>query len=131
MAEAPERPLRQLASDLSVDVQRLGAQLGAIAAAESRVAVRTATTSLAGIAGGAIVALVGIQVLAAAMVLGLVAAGLPAWAAALIGAVVLLAGGGGVAWLYLGRLRSAPFGLPETRASLTETIAWLKAETQR
>jgi hypothetical protein len=131
MADTPVRPLRQLAADLSVDVQRLGAQLGALAAAESRVAVRTAATSLAGIAGGALVALVGIQVLAAALVLGLVALGLPPWAAALIGAVLLIGGGGAVAWVYVGRLRAAPFGLPETRAGLAETMAWLKAETQR
>ena len=131
MADPSERPLRQLVADLSVDVQQLGVQLGAIAAAESRIAARTAATSVVGILGGAMVAFVGIQVLAAALVLGLAAAGLPPWAAALIVGGVLVAAGGGGAWIDVARLRAAPFGLPETRASLAETLTWLKAQTQR
>jgi len=131
MADPSQPPLRQLFADLSVDVQRLGAQLGGLAAAEAGAAVRAVTTGAVGIAVGAIVALVGLQVLAAALVLGLTAAGLPPWAAATIVGVLLIAAGGTVAWLQLGRLRAAPIGLPETRAGVAETIAWLKAETQR
>ena len=131
MADPSERPLRQLIGDLSVDVQRLGAQLGALARAEAQAAMRIATSSLIGMVAGVIVAFVGIQVLAAALVLGLAAAGLPPWAAALAAGVLLIAIGGGVAWLQVGRLRAAPIGLPETRSSVAETMTWLKAETQR
>jgi hypothetical protein len=131
MVDLPERSFRQLFADLSVDVQRLSLQLATLAGAEAQVAIRVVTSSIIGMVAGVIVAFVGVQVLAAALVLGLVAAGLPPWAAALIGAAVLIAAGGGGAWLQLGRLRNAPIALPETRATLAETMTWLKAETQR
>ena len=131
MADVPQRSFRQLFTDLSVDVQRLSVQLASLAGAEAQAAIRIVTSSVIGMAAGVIVVLVGVQILAAALVLGLVAAGLPPWAAALIGGVALIALGGGVAWLQLGRLRNAPIALPETRATLAETMTWLNAETQR
>ena len=131
MADAPERSLRELVGDLSIDLRLLCLQLVEVARAETRTAVRTATASIIGIAAGAITALIGVLVLAAALVLGAIAAGLPPWAAALVVGLVLVAGGGTGAALYARRLRGAPFGLPETRASFEETLTWLKAQTGR
>ena len=73
----------------------------------------------------------GALVLVAALVLIVVALGAPAWAATL-GVGVFLAGGGGAAgWIFYSRFRRAPVGLPDTRASLLETMTWLKAELKR
>jgi hypothetical protein len=131
MDDAAKRPLRQLAADLSVDLRLLGLQLAGVARAESRTALAIVTTSLIGLVAGAVVAVAGMWVLTAAVVLGVIAAGLPPWAAALIVGVVFIAAGGGAAYVYLGRLRHAPLALPETRASLTETLTWLKSQTGR
>jgi hypothetical protein len=126
-----DRSLRQLVGDLSGDLQLLCVQLADVARAETRDAVRTITTSLIGIAAGAFIALIGVLVLTAAIVLGLIAAGLAPWASALIVGAALAASGGAAAYAYVGRLRRAPIDLRDTRASLAETMTWLKGQTER
>lgn len=131
MDDVSSRSLRQLVADLSIDLRLLGLQLAGVARAESRAAIAIVATSLIGLAASTVVALAGVFALAAALVLGAIAAGVPPWAAALIVGVVLVGGGGGAAYVYVGRLRRAPMALPETRASVTETLTWLKSQTGR
>jgi Putative Actinobacterial Holin-X, holin superfamily III len=75
------------------------------------------------------VAVAGAAALVSALVLILVALGLPAWAASTLVGVMLTGGGAISARYFIGAVRSAELGLNETRESLRETMEWLKLQT--
>jgi uncharacterized membrane protein YqjE len=132
MSEVTE-PLstRVLLGSLPRELMLLGSQTLRLALAEVQRAKSEVLVVAVGLAASAVAALFGVAVLASALVLIVVALGAPAWAAAL-GVGALLAGGGGIgAWTFYNRLRHAPLALPDTRASLSETMTWLKSEVKR
>ena len=76
-----------------------------------------------------LIALAGAAVLVSALVLIVIALGLPAWAAATLVGVVLTVGGALSARHFVGATRQVEFDLKETRRSLRETMEWLKVQT--
>jgi ethanolamine utilization microcompartment shell protein EutS len=68
-------------------------------------------------------------VLVSALVLILIAIGLPAWAASILVGVMLTGSGALAARYFVGSMRSAELGMKETRESLRETMEFLKVET--
>jgi Putative Actinobacterial Holin-X, holin superfamily III len=75
------------------------------------------------------VAIAGLAVLVSALVLILIALGLPAWAASTLVGVMLTGSGALAARYFVGSMRSAELGMKETRESLRETMEWVKLQT--
>ena len=82
-----------------------------------------------GVVASVFVAVAGAAVLVSALVLILVALGLPAWASSTLVGVVLTGTGAIGARYFVGAVRSAELGMKETRESLRETMEWLKLQT--
>ena len=82
-----------------------------------------------GVVASVFVAVAGAAVLVSALVLILVALGLPAWASSTLVGVVLTGAGAIGARYFVGAVRSADLGMKETRESLRETMEWLKLQT--
>jgi hypothetical protein len=122
-------PFRELLNSISTDVQLLAAQTLALARLEVATAASALAWSAVGAVASAFVAIAGLAVLVCAVVLILIALGLPAWASStLVGG--MLTGSGAIAVRYfVNSMRSAEFGMKETRESLRETMEWLKLNT--
>ena len=69
--------------------------------------------------------------LVSALVLIVIALGLPAWAAATLVGLLLTAGGALAAWYFVVVTRRLELTLRETRESVRETLEWLKLQTGR
>ena len=82
-----------------------------------------------GVAASVLVTVAGAAVLLSALVLILIALGLPAWAASTLVGVMLTGAGPIAARYFVGSIRSAELGMKETRESLRETMEWLKLQT--
>jgi uncharacterized membrane protein YqjE len=132
MSEVTE-PLstRVLLGTLPRELMLLGSQTLRLALTEVQRAKSEVLVAAVGLAASAVAALVGVAVLASALVLIVVALGAPAWAAALGVGAILVVGSGIAGWTFYNRLRHAPLALPDTRASLSETMTWLKSEVKR
>jgi hypothetical protein len=129
-ADTP-RAIRPLLESVSAEVRLLIEQTARLARAEATAAIRTTAIYTGAAVAGVLVALAGLLVLVSALVLIVVALGLAPWAAALIVGLLLLGVGGGAAYFCVASLREeVEFDLPRTRRSITETIAWLKAQVQ-
>ena len=130
MSDQSSNPsLRQLLNGISTDVHLLAAQTLALARVEASTAASTLAWSGVGVLAGGFVAAAGAAVLVSALVLILIALGLPAWAASTLVGVVLTAGGALSARFFVSAIRRTELGLKETRASLRETLEWLKLQT--
>jgi Putative Actinobacterial Holin-X, holin superfamily III len=129
MTEQPHNPsLRDLLNGISTDIQLLAAQTMTLARLEASAAASKLAWSAIGVVASAFVAVAGVAVLISALVLILVALGLPAWAASTLVGIALTGGGALSARYFIGLMRSAELGMKETRESLRETVAWLKAQ---
>ena len=129
MNPSPNPSLRELLNSVSTDVQLLASQTLALGRLEISAAASKLASSGVGIVASVFVAAVGVGVLISALVLILVALGVPAWAAASVVGLVFSVGGALSARYFVGALRQAEFGLKETRESLRETVEWLKVQT--
>jgi len=121
------RSVRELLAAITSDLFLLGAQLFGIASAEGRVAAGAARS-------GAVVATVGVGLLVcgaltlvSALVLVIVALGLPPWAAALAVGVLLTFGGAVAVHVGVDMVRHVRLHFPETRDAITEGLSWLKS----
>ena len=121
--------LRELLNGISTDVQLLAAQTLRLARLEASAAATKLAWSAMGVLASVFITVAGAAVLVSALVLILVALGLPAWAASTLVGLTLTVGGALAARYFLGRLRGAELGLKETRESLRETIEWLTIQT--
>ena len=124
---ADRRSVGEVLAAITSDLVLLGAQLFGIASAEGRVAAGAAR-------GGALVATVGagllmcgVFTLVSALVLAMVALGLPAWAAALVVGVLLTLGGAVALHVGIDMVRHVRLHFPETRDAVTEGLSWLKS----
>jgi protein-S-isoprenylcysteine O-methyltransferase Ste14 len=126
-----EPSLRQLLLVVSEQLGTLWNQLFMLARAEARLASRSLIASLAGMAGGLIIAATGLAVLLSALVLVAIALGLAPWIAALLVGTLLVGAGAALAYVAFRKLRRASLTLEQTRESVKETLAWLKTETSR
>ena len=121
--------LRELLNGISTDVQLLASQTLSLARMEVSAAASKLAWSAVGLLASVFVTLAGAAVLVSALVLILVALGLPGWAAATLVGVVLAGGGAIAARYFVGAVRNAELGMKETRESLRETMEWLKLQT--
>jgi len=93
ISEKPrQRSVQQAVNDLKTDAGLLIRQEIALAKAEVKEKVAAVAKQAAFFAGAGVLGYTGLLVLLAALVLGLIAIGVVAWLAALIVAVVILAG---------------------------------------
>jgi hypothetical protein len=122
MAYAPDaRSLGDLFSDLSRDIGTLLRHELALARAEMSAKISRAGRHASTLAIGATMALF---TLAASLVLLLVRAGMPAWAAALLVGLALAGAGAAVAAGAIKALRTEDLTPTETIQTLKETTAW-------
>jgi Putative Actinobacterial Holin-X, holin superfamily III len=121
--------LRVLLNGMSTDVQLLASQTLTLARLEVAATASKLAWSAIGVLASVFVAVAGAAVLVSALVLILVAFGLPAWAASTLVGVMLSGGGAISARHFIGAVRSAELGMKETRESLRETMEWLKLQT--
>jgi hypothetical protein len=98
-----------------------------------RLEVSAAASKLAwsaiGVLASVFVAVAGAAVLVRALVLILVALGLPAWAASTLVGLILTGAGASSARHFVVAMRSSELAMKETRESLRETMEWLKLQT--
>jgi hypothetical protein len=123
--------LRDLLNGISTDVRLLASQTLTLARVEAAAAASKLAWSAMGVLASVFVAVAGAAVLVTALVLILVALGLPAWAASTLVGVLLTGAGALAARYFVQAVRSAELGMRETRQSLRETVEWLKLQTGR
>jgi hypothetical protein len=120
------RSLGELFSELSRETATLIRQEAALARSEVTLSVARLGRHAALIAGGGALAYGGLLALVAALVLGLVRAGLPAWAAALLGGLAVL----GIGYLLIQRglaaLKRDQLTPVQTVETMKENAAWAK-----
>jgi hypothetical protein len=121
--------LRDLLNGISADVQLLASQTLALARLEVSAALSKLAWSAAGLLASIFVAAAGAAVFVSALVLILIALGVPAWAASTLVGVILTGAGAISARHFVGAMRQAELGMKETRESLRETMEWLKLQT--
>ena len=121
--------LRDLLNGLSADVQLLASQTLALARLEVSAALSKLAWSAAGLLASVFVAAAGVAVFVSALVLMLIALGVPAWAASTLVGVILTGAGAISTRHFVSELRQAELGMKETRESLRETMEWLKVQT--
>jgi hypothetical protein len=121
--------LKDLLNGISTDVQLLASQTVALARLEVSAATSKLLWSALGVLASVFVAIAGAAVLVSAMVLTLIAVGVPAWAASSLVGFVLTGGGVLFARHFVSAISQTELGLKETRESLRETIEWLKQQT--
>ena len=122
-------PLKGLLASVSTDVQLLASQTLTLARLEVATVASRLAWSAIGMAASVFVAIAGLAVLVSALVLILIALGLPAWAASTLVGVMLTGSGALAARYFVGSIRNAEIGMKETRESLRETMEWLKVQT--
>lgn len=124
-------PVADLVRALLSDVSLLVRKEAELATIELKAKASEVGGAAALLGAGAVVALLAAGTLVAAAVLGL-AIVLPAWVAALIVGVVLLALAAVLAVLGRSRLRAAtPLAPTDTIDTVREDIAWMRHETER
>ena len=125
MEYAPDaRSIGELFSDLTRDVGTLIRTEVALARTELSEKASRAGRHAAVIAGGAVIACGGVFAMIAGLILLLVRAGMPAWAAALLVGAAVIAGGGLMASGGLSALRREDLTPKETINTLKETATW-------
>jgi hypothetical protein len=126
----PNPSLRELLNGISSDVQLLAAHTVALARLEVAAAASKVAWSGFGVLASVFVAAVGATVLVSALVLILVAFGLPPWAASILVGVVLTICGALSVVHFTSAIRNTELSLKETRQSVSETLEWLRLQTR-
>jgi membrane protein len=125
-----DRSLGQLFGELSRDTRTLVQQEIRLAKAEVAEKAGIMARGVGFVVGGGFVAYGGLLALIATLILGLVALGLPPWAAALIGGVLAIAGGYVLIRAGLAALKPSELTPKETIATLKENAQWLGTQTR-
>jgi hypothetical protein len=120
------RSLGELFSELSRETSTLIRQEVALARGELTLNLARLGRHAALIAGGGAIAYAGLLAIVAALVLGLVRMGLPAWAAALVGGAAVLAIGYVLIQRGLEALRGDQLTPTQTVETMKENAAWAK-----
>ena len=124
------RSLRQLLGAVSADLRTLGAQILALARVELHSATAALVWSAVGLSAAIVIGLAGVGVLVSALVLTAIALGLPPWAAATLIGFALTVAGALSARYFVGQLANVDLSLSATRASITETLDWLRGRAK-
>jgi hypothetical protein len=127
---SPNPSLRELLNGISTDARLLTSQTLALARLEVSTAASKLVWSGVGVLASVFVVVAGASVLVSALVLILIAIGLPAWSASTVVGIALTAGGALSARFFVTAIRHTELGLKETQESLRETLEWLKLQTR-
>ena len=125
-----DRSLGQLFADLSQEARTLIHQELQLAKTELTEKASTMARGAAFVVGGGLLAYGGLLAIVAAIVLGLIALGLPAWAGALLGGVVVAGTGYVLIRSGLAALRPEQLVPRETIETLKEDAQWLRSQTR-
>ena len=125
-----DRSLGDLFADLAGETSTLVRQEVTLAKTEMTQKATRVGKNVAFLAVGGVVAYAGVLTLLAAVILGLVALGLPAWVAALL--LGLVVAGAGAVLIQRGRdaLSRKDLAPRQTMETLKEDAAWVKEQTQ-
>jgi hypothetical protein len=118
----PSRPIKELVTELLEQGRRLVRAEVQLARAEVKSEVKKASAGAGLIAGGGVVLLLGAFTFVAFLVIAL-AGVMPLWASALLVAVLLLAGGAGIAYAGLQAMKKV-HGPTKTIQTLKEDGQW-------
>ena len=124
------RSLGQMFADLSQEARTLIHQELQLAKTELTEKASTMARGAAFVVGGGLLAYGGLLAIVAAIVLGLIALGLPAWAGALLGGVVVAGTGYVLIRSGLAALRPQQLVPRETIETLKEDAQWLRSQTR-
>jgi hypothetical protein len=125
-----DRSLGQMFADLSQEARTLIHQELQLAKTELTEKASTMARGAAFVVGGGLLAYGGLLAIVAAIVLGLIALGLPAWAGALLGGVVVAGTGYVLIQSGLAALRPEQLVPRETIETLKEDAQWLRSQTR-
>lgn len=130
MAERDDRTLAEMFVTLTRDIRTLIEQEVLLAKTELAERTSKALRGAIFIVGGGLIAHGAVLAVVAAIVLALVAAGLPGWASALLTAVVLAIFGYGLIRVGMSRMKVQELTPHQTIDSLKEDAQWLKSATK-
>lgn len=125
-----DRSLGQMFADLSQEARTLIHQELQLAKIELTEKASTMARGAAFVVGGGLLAYGGLLAIVAAIVLVLIALGLPAWAGALLGGVAVAGTGYVLIRSGLAALRPQQLVPRETIETLKEDAQWLRSETR-
>ena len=125
-----DRSLGQMFADLSQEARTLIHQELQLAKTELTEKASTMARGAAFVVGGGLLAYGGLLAIVAAIVLVLIALGLPAWAGALLGGVVVAGTGYVLIRSGLAALRPQQLVPRETIETLKEDAQWLRSQTR-
>ena len=125
-----ERTLGELFADLSRDTRTLVQQELSLAKVELAEKASAMGKGAALLVGGGLIAYGGLLAMIAAVILVLIVIGLPAWAAALGGGMLMAAAGYLLIRFGLGALDPQELTPRKTIATLKDNAEWLKAQTK-
>jgi hypothetical protein len=117
---------RHVVEALSDDTNDLIRQTAQLARLEAQAATQSLKGLAVGLVAGLALAVGGMLVLLAALVLIGVALGLPPWASALLVATLLVAAGAAIIWVFSSQFTPQTLSLPRTRRSVRDTLSWIK-----
>jgi len=126
--DSGERSLGELFGDLSRETSTLVRQEVTLAKAELTQTATQVGKDVGFLAVGGAIAYAGLLALVAAVVLGLVALGLPAWLSALIVGVVVAGGGYALVRRGLSALKGVDMAPRQTMETLKEDVTALKGD---
>jgi len=129
-AKHDERTLGEMLAELSRETRTLVQQELQLARTELAEKALTLKRSAGLVAGGGLLAYGGLLAIIAAVVLILIRLGLPAWAASLVGGVLLVGVGYALIRTGMAALTSRELTPRQTIASVKEDARWLKAQTK-
>jgi hypothetical protein len=124
------RSLGELFADLARDTRTLIQQEIELAKTELAANASRMTGSVTMIVAGGLIAYGGLLAIVAAVVLGLIALGLPAWAAALLGGLVVAGIGYALIRAGLASFRPSELTPHQTIETLKEDAQWLKMQAR-
>ena len=129
MRERRDEPsLGELFADLARETSTLVRQEVELAKTEMTQKASRAGKDVAMMAAGGAVIYAGFLALLAALIAGIVAAGLAPWLSALIVGVAVVAIGGALVWQGLAALRRVNLAPRQTIETLKEDAAWVKQQ---
>ena len=124
------RSLGDLFADLARDTRTLIQQEIELAKTELAANASRMTGSVTMIVAGGLIAYGGLLAIVAAVVLGLIALGLPAWAAAFLGGLVVAGLGYALIRAGLASFRPSELTPQQTIETLKEDAQWLKMQAR-
>ena len=122
----PPVELGRTGAAVASDLAELAELQAKLLAADARSAARRGARSAALLAAGAVLLASALPILLVAFAAGLVALGLPGWAALLIAAVVGALVGAGVAYVGVRGLAAAGGAFGRSRDAFSQNLAWAK-----